>query len=384
MPLPTPPRKRRVGRLAALGIIVALLLVGSIVLAGVLLHPGSTGNTGHPPIVTVGTLTFSDSDPNDFSHPADTLTGTLSKLKAPAGGTNYFAWLCPSDGSSKCSLLGAVQVQSNGTAKIQATSAGNNLLGVADPANATQLAAGMTFEITQEGTEISSPPTTPSTKIIYSGSIASDLLLHIRHQIVAFPRTDSPITTALDTGFGQDAALLAQLSQQLKANQTHPKTLQLLAEEIYNLIAGPDAQHWVSAQPTYANGDDQIGMDAGATAQVQQGNCTTPANSSYLPGVVDHAHLAAMTSPSDKSLQTLYNKILAACQGITSWLTSIQSTAKQIAQNPNQVNQADINTLVDNANNVLNGWTGESQHIDGARQILTFSEQMATITVTAR
>ncbi|HEX6778081.1 MAG TPA: hypothetical protein VF099_07745, partial [Ktedonobacterales bacterium] len=92
----------------------------------------------------------------------------------------------------------------------------------------------------------------------------------------------------------------------------------------------------------------------------------------------------AMTSPSDKSLQTLYNKILAACQGITPWLTSIQSMAMQIAQNPNQVNQADINTLVDNANNVLNGWTGESQHIDGAHQMLTFSEQMATITVTAR
>jgi hypothetical protein len=383
MPLPAPPRKRGVGRLAAIGLIV-VLLVGSIVLAGVLLHPGSTVNTGHPPLVTVGTLTFSDSDANDFSHPADTLTGTLSKLKAPAGGTNYFAWLCPSDGSSKCTLLGAVQVQGNGSAKLQAATAGSSLLGVADPANAAQLAAGMTFEITQEPTEVSSPPATPSSKIVYVGSIAGDLLLHIRHQIVAFPRTDSSITTALDTGFGQDAALLVQLSQQLKANQTHPRTMQLLAEEIYNLIAGPDAQHWVGTQPMYANGDDQIGMDAGATVQVQQSNCTTPANSSYLPGLVDHAHLAAMTSPKDQSLQKLFSQILAACQGITPWLTSIQSTAQQIAQNPNQVNQADINTLADNANNVLNGWTSESQHIDGARQILIFSEQMATITVTAR
>ena len=384
MPVPAPPSKRRVGRLTAISIIVALLLIGSIVLAGVLLNRGNTGGTGNPGVVTVGTVTFSDSDANDFSHPADTLNGTFSKLKAPTGGTNYFAWLCPSDGSSKCSLLGAVRVQSNGSATLKASSSGKSLLGVADPTNATQLAAGMTFEITQEATEISSPPTTPS-KIIYTGSIASDLLLHIRHQIVAFPRTDSSITTAFDSGFGQDAALLAQLSQQLKANQAHPKTMQLLAEEIFNLIAGPDAQHWVSSQPMYANGDDQIGMNAGASIQVQQSNCTAPANSSYLPGLVDHAHLAAESRPTDQALQKLYNKILAACNGITSWLTSIQNTAQQIAVNPSGVSQADINTLADNAGNVLNGWTSESQnqHVDGARQILTFSEQMATISVTA-
>lgn len=375
LPLPAPPAKRRIGRLAAIGIIVALLLVGSIVLAGVLLNRGGTG------VVTVGTVTFTDSDANDFSHPADTLTANLSKLNAPAGGTNYFAWLCPSDGSSTCTLLGAVQVQSNGSAALKASPTGKSLLGVTTVSDA-QLAIGVTFKITQEPNEVSAPPAAPSNHIVYAGSIAGDLLAHIRHQIVAFPRTDSSIHTALDTGFGQDAALLAQLSQQLKANQSHPATMQVLAEEIYNLIAGPDAQHWVSSQPMYADGDDQIGMDAGATVQVQQSACTNPQNSSYLPGVVDHAHLAAEAGKT-QALQNLYNKMLAACQGITPWLLSIQKTAQQIAQNPDGASQADINTLVDNANNVLNGWTSESQHIDGARQMLTFSEQMATISVTA-
>lgn len=131
-----PPRRKpsnQVGRYAVIGIVLLLIIISGGILLIALGNktPSQTGTT--PAIGSVGAVTFSDNDPNDFSHPANTLQAAFSNLQQPAGGATDFAWLCPSSNTT-CSLLGAVLVQKNGSATLNHTQS-SNLLGVSNLAN---------------------------------------------------------------------------------------------------------------------------------------------------------------------------------------------------------------------------------------------------------
>ncbi|HLV99700.1 MAG TPA: serine/threonine-protein kinase [Ktedonobacterales bacterium] len=369
------------GRYAVIGIILLLIIIGGGILLIALGNKTTPQTNLNPAASNIGSVTFSDSDPNDFSHPANTLQATFSNMRQPTGGSTYFAWLCDS-GSSTCALVGAVLVQRNGSATLKDSQA-NNLLGVS---NLAKLATNLTFEITQEQTESSSPPSKPSQNVIYSGQIVSNVLLHIRHQLAAFPNKGELFpgnTTALDTGLGVDATLLNQLAQQLQAASTLTDQ-QVAAEEMLNLIAGKAGQKdWnQDGQTSIAQGDDGFGM--GTNATVNASTCSGQQNSSYLSLTMQHACLAAKASGT-ANLSSLFNKIKAAGANIAAALATVQTIAQKIAQatNANAFSQGDVNTLVQTADAILNGVTGETSQQDGARQILLYSEAMATITVNA-
>ncbi len=367
-------------RYAIIGIIVLLILSGGGILLIALSNKTTTQTNSPPAVSSVGAVTFSDSDPNDFSHPANTLQATFTNLHQPAGGATYFAWLCNS-GDKTCSLLGAVLPQSNGSATLNHAQARNLLT----PSSLTNLATTLTFEITQEQTEASSPPSQPSQNIVYSGQIQSAVLLHIRHQLVAFPKNTELFpgnTTALDTGLGTDATLLNQLAQQLQGATTLASQ-QVIAEEMLNLIAGKQGQKdWnQDGQTSIAQGDDGFGL--GTNATIDASNCSGQQNTGYLSLTLQHACLAAKASGSS-SLLDLFDKIKAAGANIAAALATIEPIAQKIAQasSASAFSQGDVNTLVQSADGLLNGVTGETQQQDGARQILLYSEEMATITIT--
>jgi hypothetical protein len=375
------PRRKpanQMGRLAIIGIILLLIIIGG----GIFLI--ALGNKATPQTATtgasgsVGSVTFADSDPNDFSHPANTLKATFTNLRQPSAGSTYFAWLCDS-GNTTCTLVGALQVQNNGSATLN-LSKGNNLLGVRDP---TKLATNLTFKITQEQTEPSSPPASPSPNVVYTGQIQSNVLLHIRHQLVAFPNKGALFSgnnTALDTGLGIDATLLNQLANQLK-NASNLTGRKVAAEEIVNLIVGKDGQKdWnQDGRTSIFQGDDGFGLGTNATVNA---DCSGPQNNSYLALTMQHACLAAKASGAS-ALLDLFNKIKSAGATIATSIATIQRIAQNIAQAPNAsaISQGDINTLVSTADAILNGVTGETQQQDGARQILLYSEGMADITI---
>lgn len=377
------PRRKPSKALTRVIIVVALLLLIAIN-AGILTLV--LGNKGSPPPATtngpstVGTIAFTDSDPNDFSHPANVLTGTFTDLKQPNGGSNYFAWLCDS-GTSKCTLLGAVSRQSDGKASLT-DKATANLLGGPD---LKQLQSILTFEITAEQTEATSPPGGPSKQIVYSGHIPANVLLHIRHQLTAFPKQGifANNTTSLDTGLGQDAALLQQLSQQMQRQQSANNLagMKTTAEMIFNLIAGKEGAKDLNGDSTIntAQGDDGFGM--GTAASISATDCSGGPNSTYLPLTLQHACLAAKASGS-ATFSQLLTQMLQAGKDMSTLLTSIQSTAQQIAAAQSASDAfANVNQLLQQADSVLNGTTSDTGNQAGARQILTFSEQMASITV---
>ncbi len=367
------------GRYAVIGIILLLIIIGGGILLIALGNKTTTQTNITPAASSIGSVTFSDSNPNDFSHPANTLQAAFSNMQQPTGGATYFAWLC--DSSSKtCSLLGAVLAQRNGSATLKDSQA-NNLLGVSNPAN---LATNLTFEITQEQTEPSSPPSKPSQNIVYSGQLKSTVLLHIRHQLAAFPTKGELFpgnNTALDTGLGVDATLLNQLAKQLQVANTLTDQ-QVAAEEMLNLIVGKAGQKdWnQDGQTSIVNGDDGFGL--GTNATVNASNCSGQQNSGYLSLTMQHACLAAKASGT-ADLLSLFNKIKAAGANIAAALATMQPIAQKIAQasNANAFSQGDVNTLVQTADALLNGVSGETSQQDGARQILLYSEAMATITI---
>ncbi|HEU5368378.1 MAG TPA: protein kinase [Ktedonobacterales bacterium] len=367
------------GRYAVIGIILLLIIIGGGFLLIALGNKTSpqTGTTS--PTGSVGSVTFSDSDANDFKHPANTLQATFTGLQKPAAGSTYFAWLCDA-GSGACASLGAVLVQANGSATLH-VSKGGSLLGVSDP---TKLAANLTFKITQEQTEPSSPPSKPSQNVAYSGLLDSKVLLHIRHQLTAFPSKGTLFpgnNTALDVGLGADAVLLNQLAAQIKSG-TDLALQANAAEEMLNLILGKNGQKdWnQDGQTSTAEGDDGFGL--GTDATINASDCSGPQNTSYLALTMQHACLAAKASGA-ADLVSLFNKIKAAGANIAAAIAIIQPIARKIAQatDANAFSQGNINTLVTTADALLNGVSGETQQQDGARQILAYSEGMATITI---
>ncbi len=370
----------QLGRYAVIGIILLLIIIGGGILLVALNSTTPTQTTTTPPTGSVGTVTFSDSDENDFQHPANTLKATFTGLQKPASGSTYFAWLCNTDAAgTKCTVLSAVQVQNDGGATINVKK-GSSLLGVSDPA---KLATDLTFQITQEQTEASAPPASPSQNVIYSGTIRKEVLLHIRHQIVAFPKQGlfSGNKTALDTGLGIDAALLNQLANQLQnAESLYDKTV--AAEYILNLIAGKNGQQdWNQDSNTNVfEGDDGFGL--GKDATINNSDCTGPQNSTYLALTMQHACLAAKASGAS-ALLSLFDKIKQAGANIAAAVATIEPIAKKIAQaqDVNAFSQGEVNTLVSAANDLLNGTSGETQNQPGARQILTYSQGMADITI---
>jgi hypothetical protein len=367
------------GRYAAIGIILLLIIIGGGFLLIALGNKASTQTGNTSPTGSVGSVTFSDSNPNDFKHPASTLQATFSGLQKPAAGSTYFAWLCDS-GSSACVSLGAVLVQGNGSATLR-VSKGSSLLGVSDP---TKLATDLTFKITQEQTEPSSPPSKPSQNVAYAGLLESKVLLHIRHQLTAFPNKGKLFpgnNTALDVGLGTDAVLLNQLAAQIKSG-TDLALQANAAEEMLNLILGKNGQKdWnQDGQTSIAEGDDGFGL--GTDATINASDCSGPQNTSYLALTLQHACLAAKASGA-ADLLSLFNKIKTAGVNIAAGIAIIQPIAQKIAKatDASAFSQGDINTLVTTADALLNGVSGETQQQDGARQILTYSEGMATITV---
>ncbi len=366
------------GRYAVIGIILLLIIIGGGILLIALGNKPNTQTSTNTFTGSVGSVTFTDSDANDFARPADTLKATFSNLQKPAAGSTYFAWLCDS-GSATCTLVGAVLPQANGSATLN-VSKGSNLLGVSDP---TKLASNLTFKITSEQTEASSPPASPSQNVAYSGQIVSGVLLHIRHQLVAFPKSTLFVgnNTALDTGLGVDATLLNQLANQLK-NTSSLVSRTVTAEEILNLILGKDGQKdWnQDGRTSVFKGDDGFGL--GTNATVNASDCSGQQNTTYLALTMQHACLAQKASGTT-DLSNLFQKIKTAGANIATAIAAIQTIAQKIAQatDASAFSQGDINTLVTTADAVLNGVTGETQQQDGARQILVYSEGMATITI---
>ncbi len=355
----TPPPSRRLkrrSRFALVGLIVLLLLVGGGVLAFALVNQ-TPKTTSTAAAASIGTVSFTASDPHDFNHPANVLTGVFPGLTAPPGTSTDFAWLCgpgANGAQSSCALMGPLLQNQSGKWAVTKTQA-DNLLG----SQATQTA--LTFEITQEQTEPSSPPAAPSSHVVYTGKLDAAVLLHIRHQLSAFGKL-APFDhdmTALDTGFGNDAVLLQNLAQQMQTGQSRGQLhyMQQIAGNILSLISGNP-----NGKPGPA-GDDGFGMGSVAPA------CTSAATTTYLPLVVEHACFAYKAG-NTPALQNTFNQLQQKGADAASAITAIQQIAMG-AQNANDVHQVDVTTLMQKAQQVLND----------AYSIMAFSEQMAIITI---
>lgn len=148
-----------------------------------------------------------------------------------------------------------------------------------------------------------------------------------------------------------------------------------------NLIAGKEGQQdWnQDGHTSLVQGDDGFGLGTSATVG---DDCSGPQNTSYLDLTMQHACLAAKASGT-ASLSNLFTKIKQAGANIAADIAIIQPIAQKIAQatDASAFSQGDINTLVQTADAILNGVTGETQQQDGARQILLYSEGMASITI---
>jgi serine/threonine protein kinase len=384
----TPPKRSNgLGKFAIIGLIVMLLAIGGGIFAIALGNKSAAPTTTNTSPTTVGTVVFTDSDPNDFAHAANALSGAFTGLKQPASGTNFFAWLC--DGSaSACTLVGALQVDASGKASLF-TKNNDSFLAVK---NAQAIGNTLIFEITQEQNEASSPPAKPGKTIAYMGQIEGKVVVHIRHQITLFPKQGlfAHNTTALDTGLGLDAVILQRLSQDLLNQQANDNlaAMQLTAEEIFNLIQGKSGAKDLDGDGQVAlfqgeNGPSDDGFGMGTDATVNPTDCTGPQNSTYLPLVIQHACLAANASGS-AALKELFTMIQGGGATLATLLANIAQLAQKIAtaQSTSAV-FADVNTLAQDADSVLNGTTSETQNQPGARQIFTLSEQMATITVSS-
>jgi hypothetical protein len=351
---------------------------------------GNRAGANTPPVrtavpVRVGSVTFSDADPNDFSHPATTLVATLYSLDPPASGSTYVAWLCDTGRTPTCTSLGPLAVEQDGSAVLRTSRTSAWLL-----ESGTQQDTKLTFEITAEPAAASTPSGSPSDQVVYAGQIPSAVLLHLRHELTHFPFSGyfKGNTTPLVTGLGQDAVLLQQLSTQIQLYQEAGdlSDMQEMAAYLQNLIMGKlaatDGDHDNDADGDIVHGDDGVGL--GETAQVThlKGGCDTELVN-YLPSVIVHACNVAFASTSNPENERLFMAVQAAGNNIATWIATIEQIVQKVlaATQASDVTQGDASKLVNVADMVLDGEKGDVQNLDGVRQILTYIEQMATISV---
>jgi hypothetical protein len=194
-------------------------------------------------------------------------------------------------------------------------------------------------------------------------------------------------STALVTGLGNDTVLLQHLSMQLQHYQIAGDLPNMQETAIYllNLILGKtaaqDGDHDGDTNSDISTGDDGFGLGSTAdVSRVAQGCNAEQVN--YLPYVVEHACNAAFAGGTP-AFQGLFDKIQTAGTNVAAWITKIEQIAQNVlaAQRATEVTQGEANTLVNDADLILNGLQGDVQNQDGVSQMLQYIEQMAAITV---
>ncbi len=353
-PAPTPPpfAPRRGNRRTLIIVSVLVLLAVIVVSAGVFAltrkpststntniggKTGTTGNTGAATNAPGGTVAFLDGHNNG----TDSLSMTLANMKAPASGSQYFAWLID-QATEHVTPLG--QLNSSGQNQpytLNFAGNGQNLLSL-----------GNSIEITQE----QGSPVAPTGQVVLKGTFPPQAFVHIKHLLFHFG--DTPHNIGLLVGLRDQTQKLDEQALLLK-NANNPIAVRCYSQAIVDIIEGHHS-HQLAADCAALNiqrVDDGYGLLG---------------TGGYVANAAAHAGFAANAADATPNIKLHAGHVGIAVSDVRDWVTTIDKDA--IALTQNQTLQNNITEIAQLADKVLHGVPGP----DG--QVLPVQGQAGALT----
>jgi hypothetical protein len=214
-----------------------------------------------------------------------------------------------------------------------------------EPQSQNLLASFNHMEITLEPSPDDSPNS--SRNVLYSASLPTGSLEHIRHLMVGFQATPGQVPIAV--GLVDNVTLIkGAANAMLEAFNTGDSLgVRSNAEAIVNLIVGNE-------NLDYYNDWDEDGSinDPGDGF----GLLINGSQSGYLDGTFNHANFAAEAPDATDEIQLHASHVAISVQNLETWAPELRNLALNIARAPeNQDVEADLREAITLANQMLDG-----------------------------
>lgn len=327
-PAPAPVTPQRSNRRGLILVSVLVLIAVIVVSAGayaLLRKPatttnttGNTGNTGITANKPAGTVAFLDGHNNG----SDALSITLTNMKAPASGSQYYGWIVDQP-TERVTPLG--QLHSSGQNQSYNLNFGGN--------GKNLLSLGNIIEVTQE----QGNPVAPTGQVVLKGTFPHDAFFHIKHLLFFFDNT--PHNTGLLVGLRDQTQKLNEQAILLK-NANNPVAIRCYSQAIVDLIEGHH-MHQLAADCAAAGiqrVDDGYGLLG---------------TGGYLANSAAHAGFAADSPDATANIKLHAKHVGIAVSDVQGWVTTIDKDALALTQD--QTLQNNIAEIVQLANKALNG-----------------------------
>lgn len=349
-PIPASPKRgnRRGLIIGSVLVIIAVIVVGAGIFAllpkpntgkGTTTTGGNTGTTGNTGAATApnGTVAFLDGQNNR----TDKLSITLTNMKAPASGSQYFAWLVD-QGTEHVTPLG--QLNSGGQNQpytLNSNGNGQNLIGL-----------GNMIEITQE----QGNPVAPTGQVVLKGTFPPEAFVHIRHLLFRFDNT--PHNIGLLVGLRDQAQKLNEQAILLK-NANNPVAIRCYSQAIVDIIEGHHT-HQLAADCA-AQGIQRVDDGYGLLG-----------TGGYVANAGAHAGFAANSPDATPNIKMHAGHVGIAVADVRDWATTIDKDALALTQDQTlQNNITEIAQLADKTLHGVPGPDGQVAPVQGQAGALT-------------
>lgn len=296
-----PGRIRPSRAVLTLAVLVVLLVVGAAgILLGQSLLDDDKDTSAAPPAgpETFGTLSFG----SETYGTVDQVKLSVQGLAPPPEGMQYEVW-----------LLGSETRRSIGSLTVDETGSGELVFVDRDAANLLASYGG--FEITQEpGGDVNPLPAGDG---VYSGMVANEPLMHVRHLLVSFG--NAPDQIGLTTGVMVHAQLIADSIDKAQTAQDNGdlEALKREAEALVNLIDGDGGQHFgdLDGDGEVTNPGDGFGLLPGSRS------------TGYIQSSIEHARYAVSAPGANDLMKAAESKLEAAAQNVGGWVALLRDEA---------------------------------------------------------
>ena len=318
---PRPGLMNRLGQRQRQRTLLIATLVGLLVLASSALGISLLAKQGSAQTSTSGQVTFF-ADSSNATTQTNALRISIQHLAAPPSGNYYDAWILNDQSETVTSLGKLTEQGQNWTLTFRETI--TNLLSIGDR-----------LEITQEQGTV----TTPTGKVILTGSFPVLSFQHIQHLLVGFPET--PDHVGMLIGLLQQTHLLSIQTAALQSISASRNTvaIECLAQSMLDIIDGTHGPHY---QPLSGTCTQQYGAVAGdGYGLLDKG---------YIAGVEEHASLALSQKDATSAMRQHAALMNVALTNITGWMTAIEQDLLSLRAHPaNLSSLQEITTLAANA-----------------------------------
>ena len=257
-----------------------------------------------------------------------------ASLDLPPENSKYEAWLVDDENESSRSIGLLAQ-----------NDAGQFTLTFVDPQNQNLLGQYNRMEITLEPNPDDNPNS--SRDVVYSSTVPSGSLGHIRHLLVATDETPNQIPVSV--GLINNVTFINQSTKSMtEAYATGDRgAMRSYAEAIVNLIVGKD--------------DPQFYLDWDGNGTINDpsdgyGLLINGDQSGYLDGMIHHSSYSAAATGASSFVQMHAGHVEICIQNIEIWAPELRDLAIRIARSSQDQNvETDLNTAVVLADQILNG-----------------------------